>query len=86
MSSRRNVAHAQTAEHVRLWGRGLGLLTVALSTVTGTALFTTLQDSPSERTRAVIGALAMLAALVAAFNTFFGFGQQEADHRKAASG
>ena len=82
----RNVAHTQTAEHVRLWGRGLGLLAVALSTITGTTLFTTLQDSPSQGTRAFIGALAAVAALVTAFNTFFAFGQQEADHRKAASG
>jgi hypothetical protein len=80
-----NVAHARTAERTRMWERGLGLVALAFTTITGTTLFTTLAESPSETTRAVIGVLAAISALLVAFNTFFAFAEQEAAHRKAAT-
>jgi hypothetical protein len=80
-----NVAHARAAERSRMWGRGLGLLALAFTTITGTTLFTTLAESPSQSARTVMGALAAVSALLVAFNTFFAFAEQEVAHRKAAT-
>jgi hypothetical protein len=80
-----NVAHARAAERARMWGRGLGLLALTFTTITGTTLFATLAESPSQQARTVMGALAAVSALLVAANTFFAFAEQEVAHRKAAT-
>jgi hypothetical protein len=79
------VAHVRIAERSRLWGRGLGLLALTLTTVTGTTLFTTLQDSPGETLRTWLGAFAAVTAVVVAVNTFFAFGDRENVHRMVSA-
>jgi hypothetical protein len=80
----RNVAHAQAGEHARMWGQGLGIVAVVLSTVTGTALFTSLQDSPSANARLWVAIIALLAAVAAALNAFFNFNKRADDHHRAS--
>ncbi|HEY6886819.1 MAG TPA: SLATT domain-containing protein [Solirubrobacter sp.] len=78
-----NVAHARSTERAHRLDRGLGVLALVFTTITGTTLFTTLQNSPSAATRTAIAVFAALSALVVAINTFFGFSGQAESHHKA---
>ena len=79
------VAHVRVAERSRLLGRGLGLLALTLTTVSGTTLFTTLQNSPSEHLRTWLGVVAAVTAVVVAINTFFAFADRENLHRTTSA-
>ena len=64
----------------------LGLPTIALSTVVGTAVFATLQKESSNEVRLALGLLSILAAILASLHTFLGFAQRAEKHRLTGSG
>ena len=66
--------------------RLLGVPSVALSAAAGTALFATLQKkSTSVGLRLAIGLVSVLAGVLAALQTFLGYGERADRHRAAAS-
>src|SRR5688572_21035863 len=71
-----HIAHSQSAASCELRGRILGVCVVVLSTVVGTAIFSTLESSPSTATKVVAGLLSVAAGVVAALQTFLGFDQR----------
>jgi type II secretory pathway pseudopilin PulG len=57
-----------------------------LTAATGTALFATLsKDHASQTLRLVLGLVSVLAAVLAALQTFLGFGQRADKHRTTAA-
>ena len=80
-----NVEYRWTAERTQRHARALGLLAVVFASATGTAMFATLEESPSQTVRIVTGVVALLAALAAAANTFLGLDEREDRYRKAAA-
>ena len=66
--------------------RVLGIPTVVLTAATGTALFATLtKDQASQTLRLVLGLVSVLAAVLAALQTFLGYGQRADKHRTTAA-
>lgn len=79
-------AHYNAASRYGALARFLGVPTVILSAATGTALFATLQKNESSTTlRLVLGFASLIAAVLAALQTFLGFSQRADKHRVAAS-
>lgn len=79
-----HVAHEKAAARYDAVGRLLGVVVVVLSTIVGTAIFSTLARSPSTALKVVTGALSTAAAVVAGVQAFLGYPQRAADHREAA--
>jgi hypothetical protein len=79
-------AHYKAASRYGALARLLGVPGVVLSAATGTALFATLEKNDASPTlRLVLGLVSVLAATLAALQTFLGFGQRADKHRAAAS-
>ncbi len=79
-------AHYQAASRYARMARLLGVPSVALSAAAGTALFATLQkESTSVGLRLAIGLVSVLAGVLAALQTFLGYGERADRHRAAAS-
>jgi hypothetical protein len=79
-------AHYAAASRYAILARLLGIPSVALSAVAGTALFATLQEeSASVGLRLALGLVSVLAGVLAALQTFLGFGERADRHRAAGS-
>jgi hypothetical protein len=65
-------------------GLALGVTVVVLSTIVGTAIFTTLNQSPSTAAKTVAGLLSVAAAVFGALQTFLRFPQRQTAHHDAA--
>lgn len=64
----------------------LGIPTIILSTVVGTAVFVSLDNQAIGNYKIVIGVVSMLASVLAALHTFLGFSQRAEKHRLTATG
>ena len=79
-------AHYTAASRYALLARLLGIPSVVLSAVVGTALFATLEEgTASFNLRLALGLVSVLAAVLAALQTFLGFGERADRHRAAGS-
>jgi hypothetical protein len=79
-------AHYTAASRYAILSRTLGIPSIALSAAAGTALFATLQrDTASFDLRLALGLVSVLAAVLAALQTFLGFGERADRHREAGS-
>lgn len=80
-----HIAQSRAAATSELRGRLLGVGVVVLSTIVGTAIFSTLESSPSDPVRIVAGLASVGAGVLAALQTFLGLEQRAAKHREAAA-
>lgn len=79
-------AHYAAAGRCTVAARWLGVPTVVLSGAAGTVLFASLQeDTTPPELRLGVGLISVCAAVLAALQTFLGFGEQADKHRLAAS-
>jgi len=65
--------------------RALGIPVVVLSTVVGTAVFATLQKQVGLKIQLFVGSLSVLAAILAALQTFLRFSERAEKHRSTAA-
>lgn len=79
-----HMAHHRAAARYAMLGRALGVAVVVVSTIVGTAIFTTLKESPSVALKTGAGLLSVVAAVLAALQTFLGFAQRQAAHHDSA--
>ncbi len=63
----------------------LGVPVVALTTLVGTSVFATFNETPSQRAKLIVGSVSILAAVLAAIQTFLSYGQLTERHRTAAA-
>ncbi len=63
----------------------LGIPTIALTAAVGTAVFASLESSPSGPMRVAIGLVSMLATVLASLQTFLGFARRAESHRTTAA-
>ncbi|WP_226366902.1 SLATT domain-containing protein [Pseudonocardia sp. ICBG162] len=63
----------------------LGVPVVALTTVVGTATFSSLNESPDTSIVIIVGLASILAAVLSALQTFLGFAERAEKHRIAAN-
>lgn len=79
-------AHYHAANHYAASSRWLGIPSVLLSAVVGTALFATLQHNGIPPTLQVgAGLIALTAAALSTLQTFLGYDERAAKHRAAAA-
>ena len=79
-------AHYTAASRYAVLARLLGIPSVVLSAVAGTALFATLQkETASFDLRLTLGLISVLAGVLAALQTFLGYGERADRHRAAGS-
>jgi hypothetical protein len=79
------IAHYGRATRLRRGDVILGVPVVILSTVVGTSLFATLNEEQLPLAlRIVVGSVSVVAAVLAAIQTFFGFAKQADKHVLAA--
>ena len=64
----------------------LGIPTIILSTVVGTAVFVSLDNQAVGNYKIAIGIISMLASVFATLHTFLGFSQRAEKHRLTATG
>jgi hypothetical protein len=77
--------HQTRADATRRLYLLLGVPVVALTTLVGTSVFATFNETPSQMAKFFVGALSNLAAVLAAIQTFLSYGQLTERHRTAAS-
>jgi hypothetical protein len=58
---------------------------VAFTTLVGTSVFATFNETPSQRAKLFVGTVSILAAVLAAIQTFLSYGQLTERHRTAAN-
>ena len=63
----------------------LGVPVVALTTLVGTSVFATFNETPSQLAKLAVGTISILAAVLAAIQTFLSYGQLTERHRTAAA-
>lgn len=79
-----HIAQHRSAARYAMLSRALGIAVVVLSTAVGTAIFTTLNQSPSTTVKTIAGFLSVTAAVLGTLQTFLGFPQRQAAHHEAA--
>src|SRR5262249_51464672 len=78
--------HQLQAERTRGWNLVLGIPVVAATTVVGTSAFAAINDTGSSAAwKIAAGILSIFAAVLAAVQTFLGFGDRSERHRIAAT-
>jgi hypothetical protein len=80
-----HIAQSRAAASCEQRGRLLGVAVVVLSTIVGTAIFSTLDSSPSTAVQIVAGLASVSAGVLAALQTFLGLEQRAAKHRELAT-
>jgi hypothetical protein len=79
-----HIAHSRAAARCARRGQVLGTAVVVLTSVVGTAIFATLESSPSDAVRIAAGMLSVVAAVFAGLSTFLQYPDRAAAHRAAA--
>jgi hypothetical protein len=79
-------AHYKAAERALRRHRSLGIPAVLLSAAVGTSIFATAQESPDPLWRIIVGVVALLAAALAALQTFLRYEETAEVHRAAGAG
>jgi hypothetical protein len=75
------MAHYRIASRLRRYNVWLGLPVVVFTTAVGTSLFATLnEEQPAVLVRAIVGGIIVLAAVLAAVQTFFNFATRADQH------
>jgi hypothetical protein len=82
----RDTAHYQMALRLRRQERFLGIPVIILTTIVGTAIFASLQNQAAVIWRIATGLLSVLAATLAALQTFFNFSGEAERHESVAVG
>ena len=78
--------HQMQAERTRIWNLALGIPVVIATTIVGTSAFAALNNTGSNNTwKIAAGILSICAAVLAALQTFLGFGDRAERHRIAAT-
>jgi hypothetical protein len=75
------IAHAAAAARARRFERLLGVPAVLFSTVVGTAVFATIGHSPERYLQIAAGVMSILAACLAALQTFLRLDDRSREHR-----
>jgi hypothetical protein len=79
------VAHYRCSAHYTRWNRILGVLVVAITTVVGGQTFASIEETATGSSmKLVFGGIAITAAVLAALQTFLGFGELAEKHRNTA--
>jgi hypothetical protein len=80
------VAHYRCSAHYTRWNRILGVLVVAITTIVGGQTFASIEESgdAGSTMKLVFGGVAIAAAVLAALQTFLGFGELAEKHRSTA--
>lgn len=88
LAGQREEAHSLASNHYAKWNYGLGLPVVVLSTVVGTTVFASLQSQSESGTmfKVIVGAVSVLAAVLAGVQTFLDFGKRAEKHHIVSVG
>ncbi len=78
--------HYACSEHFRNLNLLLGIPTIVLTTIVGTAVFISLGNQSVGNYKITIGMVSMLASVLAALHTFLGYAQRAEKHRLTATG
>jgi len=83
----RIIAHAHYAAAVSLGRRTyqFGVPVIILSTIIGTSVFATIQNSPEMWVKISVGLINFLVALLVALQTFLKYSERAEQHRKAGA-
>lgn len=76
-------AHYEAATYAERMHYRLGIPVVALSTIVGASVFATLEESPFSWVRVLVGAVSILAAVLASVQTFLRYSERAVKHREA---
>ena len=76
--------HWESARHYENLNYSLGIPVVVLSTTVGTTVFATLQKQVRLSVQVTVGAVSVLAAVLAGLQTFLRFSERAERHRSVA--
>lgn len=75
--------HQIKADRNRRYGIALGIPTVIISTIVGTAAFAAINDQSGDTMKFIVGIVSVLAAVLASIQTYLGYAQLAERHRVA---
>lgn len=78
------LAHAKAASRARRSSFILGVPTVALGAVVGSAIFATINEAPRKEWQVAAGLLSLTSAVLASFQTFLRLDERIREHESAA--
>ncbi len=81
---RSHFAHHTAAANYEKMNRYLGIPAIILSTIVGTTIFATLQQSTSIYIEILVGLFSISAAVLTSLNTFLGYSERADKHKIAA--
>ena len=84
-AGRKGLAHYFAAEIYAKRHHRIGFPTIALSAAVATSIFSALNESVATWIRIVAGAIAVIAAILTALQTFLGYGERAEKHRNAGA-
>lgn len=79
------LGHQTRSQRSRTLTLLLGIPVVALTTIVGTSVFAALSETPSRTAKILAGTVTILAAVLAAVQTFLAYAQVTENHRVAAT-
>jgi hypothetical protein len=79
-----HIGHSKSASLFAFRGRVLGLCTVVLATVVGSSIFATMASSPATWQKVIVGGMSLVAAALAAAQTFLNYPEVAEQHRRAS--
>ena len=85
-SLRKCCGHYDVAERYKRYHRLFGIVVVITTTAVGTSVFAALSGSTHPAIQICTGLLSVVAVVLAALQTFLGFGDLQAQHKTAAAG
>lgn len=78
-------SHYESAKEFDLMNYWLGIPSVILSTIVGTSVFATLNESVETSAKLLVGVVSMLAATLTGLQTFLRFSERAEKHRAVAA-
>ncbi len=78
-------AHYDSANYYNKLHYWLGIPVIALTTLVGTGVFATLQESPDTNMRIITGIFGVIAAILASLQTFFNYQGLGEKHRNSGN-
>ena len=84
-AGRTGLAHYRAAEVAAKRNKQIGIPNAAISAVVATSIFATLSDSIDIRRRIATGAIAIIAAILAALQAFLNFGDRAEKHKASGA-
>jgi hypothetical protein len=77
-------AHIKASAAAERLNRAIGIPVVILSTITGTTIFASIDNSPSMTAKITVGLLSVTAAVLASLQTWLNYSGRAERHRSAA--